>query len=150
VRSLALLALLVAGCGASAPRAHIPAVLPPPGAASTALPSSPPSSEGTIQRAALDSVLDAGIGLFLQKLETEPDLRDGRFVGFRIRQLRDQTLFAGVDLAAGDTILEVNGEVVERPEHAYRVWTGLRVASELSVVLLRGDQRRELHYAIVD
>ncbi len=47
-------------------------------------------------------------------------------------------------------MIEVNGYAIERPEDAFTVWTSLQVASELSLVVLRGDERRELRYAIVD
>jgi type II secretory pathway component PulC len=103
-----------------------------------------------IRRGDLDAVLEAGLGRFLQRVVTEPDLRDGRFVGFRIVELRDADLFSGIDLEPGDTIVAVNGQSIERPEQAYTVWTGLRVASGLTVLVLRGDERRELRFQIVD
>jgi type II secretory pathway component PulC len=135
--------LFVAGCGGA----------PPPQTARAtpvAAPAPPPEPEGVIRRAALDEVLAGGPGLFLQKIATEADMRDGRFVGFRLTELRDEALFGGVDLAQGDTVIEVNGHAIERPEDAFTVWTSLQVASELSVVVLRGDERRVLRFAIVD
>jgi len=140
---LALLFSGVTGCGGTppAPARHVEAALPP-------LPEL--AAEGVIRRPLLDEVLEAGLGRFLQRVTTEPDLREGHFVGFRITALRDEALFAGVDLAPGDTVVAVNGQPIERPEQAFTVWTGLRVASELSVVVLRGQERRELRFAIVD
>ena len=140
---IALVSLALAGCG-GAPRAEPARV--------AVAPAPPPivRSEGVIRRAALDEVLAGGPGLFLQKVSTEADLRDGRFVGFRLTELRDGALFEGVDLAQGDTVIEVNGYAIERPEDAFTVWTSLQVASELSVVVLRGDERRELRFAIGD
>jgi S1-C subfamily serine protease len=136
---------LLSGCGAAPP----PATSAP--IAQRAEPPPPAIGEsGVIRRAELESTLELGLGLFLQQVSTEPDLRDGRFVGFRVVELGDPALFEGVDLAPGDTIVEVNGQPIERPEHAYTVWTGLRVASELTVIILRGDERRELRFAIVD
>lgn len=139
-----LITLGAAGCGGA----------PPPQTARAAparepAPIAPPSA-AVIQRAALDEVLAAGPGRFLQTIATEADMRDGRFVGFRLTELRDEALFGGVDLAQGDTVIEVNGHAIERPEDAFTVWTSLEVASELSVVVLRGDERRELRFAIVD
>ncbi|MDQ3036922.1 MAG: hypothetical protein M3Y87_31300 [Myxococcota bacterium] len=139
--AIALLAL--AGCG-GAPRAA------PARAEVAPAPAPIEESEGVIRRAALDEVLAGGPGLFLQKVATEADLREGRFVGFRLTELRDAALFEGVDLAQGDTVVEVNGYAIERPEDAFTVWTSLHVASELSLVVLRGDERRELRFAIVD
>lgn len=106
--------------------------------------------EHVIQREALDQVLAEGPGQFLRKVTTEADIRDGRFVGFRLTELRDAGLFAGVDLAVGDTLVAINGHTIERPEDAFTVWSSLAVASELSLVVLRGEERRELRFAIVD
>ncbi len=147
VRSARLgLFLVLMGCGgASAPEAREPsaeaslAVEPPP----------PVHPEGTIARAALDEVLAAGIGRFLQRVETEPHLDEGRFVGFRFRELRTE-IFAGVDLLPGDTLLSVNGLPIERPEEAVQVWNALRVASELTVEYLREGERRQLRFAIAE
>ncbi|NOY92359.1 MAG: hypothetical protein GXP55_14290 [Deltaproteobacteria bacterium] len=110
-----------------------------------------PVSSGEITRAALLPVLDGGLGRFLQGVETEPELEDGRFVGFRIARLYpDDPRFRAIDLGPGDTILKVNGQSVERPEQALSVWNGLRVASELWIEYSREGELRELRFAIVD
>jgi type II secretory pathway component PulC len=108
------------------------------------------TSPGTIQRAALDDVLARGLGAFLSKVAVEPDLEAGRFVGFRITELRDEALFGSVDLAPGDTVVAVNGQSIERPEQAFEAWSALRVASELTVDVLRAGEPRQLRYPIVD
>lgn len=95
-------------------------------------------------------VLEQGIGAFLSRVGVEPDVRDGAFVGFRVTELRDADLFAGVDLAPGDTVTAVNGLPIERPEQAYQAWTSLRVASELTVDVVRGDEVRQIRVPIVD
>jgi len=118
-------------------------------AASAARPT--PSLTGRIARADLDPVLDAGLGRFLQGVDTEPDLDAGHFVGFRLRALYPQDpRFAAVDLGPGDTITRVNGQSIERPEQAIHVWNGLHVASELVVEYLRRGERRELRFTIED
>ena len=106
---------------------------------------------GQIHRVQLGVVLDAGLGRFLQGVETEPALTDGRFVGFRLLSLYpDDPRMAGVGLERGDVITRVNGQPIERPEQALRVWDGLRVASELVIEYRRGEEQRELRFAIVD
>lgn len=108
-----------------------------------------PVERGTIARGRLDEVLAQGLGSFLQHVVTEPHLEEGRFVGFRLREL-DQTLFAGVDLVPGDTLVRVNGSAIERPEQALTVWNGLRVASELTLEYLREGELRRLRFEIAD
>jgi len=143
-----LLTLLLAGCGgatsngAEEPTAEASvnaAYEPPP----------PVEREGTIARAQLDDVLAQGIGRFLQRVGTEPHLDEGRFVGFRVTELRSE-LFEGVDLQPGDTLVSVNGLPIERPEEAMQVWNTLRVASELTVEYLREGERHQLRFAIAD
>mgnify|MGYP001628298153 CR=1 FL=1 len=107
----------------------------------------PPTREGMIARAELDAVLAGGPGRFLQHVETEPHLVEGRFVGFRLRALR-APFFAGVDLREGDTLVSVNGMPIERPEEALSVWNALGVASELTVELIRDGEPRQLRFAI--
>ena len=135
------------GCGAAAPVASEPEVATVDPA--TVAPTEPPARQGTISRAELDPILAAGLGRFLAHLGTEPHLDDGRFVGFRVTELRSD-IFAGVDLQVGDTLVSVNGAPIERPEQALEVWNGLAVASELTIEYLRDGQAEQLRFAIED
>lgn len=141
--SLALAPVLAVACGSA----------PPPPAAEPVAVAAPPPVEvhaPTIARAALDEVLDAGLGAFLGRVATAPHMDGDRFVGFEIVELRDVALFDGVDLQPGDVVLAVNGQSIERPDDAFTAWTGLRVASEISIAVLRGSERRDLRFPIVD
>jgi general secretion pathway protein C len=145
LRGLVIALALVPACGSAAP----------PSASTTPVTASAPPppievTEPVIQRAALDEVLDAGLGAFLGRVATAPSLDGNRFVGFRVVELRDASLFANVDLQPGDVILSVNGQSIERPDDAFTAWTGLRVASEITLAVLRDGQRRDLRFAIVD
>ncbi len=135
-------AFAFSACGGASPHAETRAEqveeAPPPRA---------PVRQGTIARAELDAVLEQGLGRFLQRVTTEPDLEEGRFVGHRLTALRSE-LFDGVDLHAGDTVVRVNGMPVERPEQALAAWDALRVASELTVDFLRDGERHQLRFAI--
>lgn len=141
-RRLLLTCLLLAGCGGAPAHtenvAEVEAEEPP---------SSPPVTQGTIQREELDAILELGLGRFLQHVTTEPHLEGGRFVGHRLTELRSP-LFEGVDLRPGDTLVRVNGMPVERPEEAMAVWSGLRVASELTLDLLRDGEPHQLRFQI--
>ena len=132
-------------CGAAAPPPERPR-------AERRVDPNPPvvSTPSTIQRAALDAVLGRGLGAFLSKVAVEPELAEGRFVGFRVTELHDAELFGAVDLQPGDTVVAVNGQAIERPEQAFEAWSSLRVASELTVDVLRAGQPRQLRFPIVD
>lgn len=136
-------ALVLVACGSApppAPTAHAATAPPPPVEV----------AESVIHRAALDEVLDAGLGAFLGRVSTAPSLDGNHFVGFRLVELRDTALFAGVDLLPGDVILSVNGQSIERPDDAFTAWTSLRVASEITLAVLRDGARRDLRFPIVD
>lgn len=140
--SLFLVAFAAAGCGAApAPVARVepPPPLPPPAEPS-----------GVIRRADLDVVLEQGPGAFLSRVEIEPVMEGETFVAFQVLALHDDTMFGGVDLLPGDRLVSVNGQTIERPEHAMTVWSSLRVASELTVVVSRAGETRELRFPIVD
>lgn len=145
-----LLGLAIA-CGG--PGASVESGSPPP--AEPAEPAAPqyasPVTSGTIVRAELTPILDAGLGRFLQGVETEPHMKGGDFLGFRILTLYpDDPRFAQLDLQPGDTVTRVNGQSIERPEHAIEVWSSLRVASQLLVEYLHEGEGKELRFEIVD
>lgn len=135
----------MSACGSTAtPAPATPAVV-----AVEAPPPEPPRRQGAIERAALEQVLAGGLGRFLQHVSTEPHLEEGRFVGFRVTRLV-APYFEGVDLREGDTLVSVNGLPIERPEQALQAWDGLRVASELTLEVLRTGEPRQLRFVIED
>jgi S1-C subfamily serine protease len=147
MRAIVLITLVGSlGCAAGTPPDSRPAALT---AAET--PPPPPHREGEIVRADLIPVLDAGLGRFLGGVRVEPALTEGRFDGYRVISIYpSDPRFSDLPLVAGDVIVRVNGEAIERPEQAFLVWNGLRVASELMIEYVRGGERRELRYVIVD
>ncbi|HMG20822.1 MAG TPA: hypothetical protein VK607_05875, partial [Kofleriaceae bacterium] len=104
---------------------------------------------GTIARAHLVAVLDAGPGTFLRQLEVAPRLSGERFVGWQLVQLLDRSgPLHDVDLVPGDVLLAVNGKPVSRPEQLWALWDSLRTANEVTAQLWRGDQKLELRFAV--
>lgn len=104
---------------------------------------------GTIARARLLTVLNAGPGHFLRQLEVTPRLSGDRFVGWQLVQLIDRSGPLGdVDLASGDILLAINGNPLARPEHLQAVWDALRTANEVTAHLWRGDQKFDLRFKI--
>lgn len=144
---------LTLGCGAGAAEAgpSTSSGLASPDTTESPALNGPRSATGSIERAELIPVLDAGLGRFLGGVNTEPNLEEGRFAGWRIVHLYpEDPRFATVDLLPGDIVTEVNGQAIERPEQAFAVWNGLRVADELHVAFLRDGQARELRFRIAD
>jgi hypothetical protein len=106
---------------------------------------------GQISRAKLKAVLSAGVGRFLGRLRAEPQLENGRFVGWRLLNVfdRDPQLHDGV-LHPGDTVMRVNGQSIERPEQFKNVWDSLASSSELVLQVQRAGKPSEVRYRIVD
>jgi S1-C subfamily serine protease len=104
---------------------------------------------GTIARAHLVAVLDAGPATFLRQLEVAPRLSGDRFVGWQLVQLLDHAgPLHDVDLAPGDVLLAINGKPLSRPEQLQVVWDSLRTANEVTAQMWRGAQKLELRFAI--
>ncbi len=124
---------------------------PPPVEAPVETASSPVATEAFVTRAELHALLDAGLGRYLQNLETEPVLENGEFRGFRLRRIAITGPNAGlVDLRPGDVVQSLNGRSIDRPEHALEAWESLREASEIVVSLVRDGERRVVRVPIVE
>lgn len=104
---------------------------------------------GTIDRARLVAVLDAGPGMFLRQLEVAPSMRGERFVGWQLVQFVDRaTPLGALDLVPGDVLLAINGKPLSRPDQLQALWDSLRTSNEVTAQLWRGDGKFELTYAI--
>lgn len=108
-----------------------------------------PPPPGALWRDEVDETVDAGLGWFLQLVEVEPSLDNGRFKGFRIVDLRPSSYWRGVDLRPGDVVVSVNGKSIERDKEAFDVFKSLKKEGELRVKYLRAGRERELVYRIV-
>lgn len=144
--ALAIAAL--AGCGPSYPESEYPSS--PPAGVDVGADDYAPAPPGALWRKDVDQVLDAGLGLFLQRADLKPQLHEGTFVGFRVVELRPPAWWQGVDLLVGDVVTKVNGMPIEQPTDAHAAFESLRKSDKLVVSYLRADQPRELTYTIID
>lgn len=104
---------------------------------------------GTIDRARLTAVLDAGPGAFLRQVEVTAHLDGQRFVGWQLVQLVDRASpLAAIDVAPGDVLLAVNGNPLSRPDQLQTVWDGLRKANAVTAELWRGNTKLELRFTV--
>jgi type II secretory pathway component PulC len=146
---LGVLSLVFLGCAGEPPPAPAaPKVAAAPlhvDKAATALPAN------AIARSAVQAVLSAGPGAFLQSvaIDDHPVFLGGKFHGFRIAALQGDS-WKGVDLRPGDVVTRINGFSIEHPEEAAEAFYSLRVASELRVEYERDGEPRELRFGIVD
>ena len=140
--------LWLSACGATAPE---PARTPAPVAVKPAAPVAVSSAASTtLQRKDVVGVVDSGFANFLQRVQVEPSLADGRFRGWTIVDLRPTNFWTAVDLKPGDVVTSVNGMPIERDTEAWDAFESLRTASELRVAYDRNGSARTLAYRIVD
>lgn len=110
---------------------------------------STPRNPGTLQRADVERIIDAGFGRFLSHVEVEPSVSAGKFKGWSIVALQPPELWNGIDLRPGDIVTRVNGLPIEREMEAFDAFQAVRAADKLEVSYLRQSQPRTLTYAIV-
>ncbi len=139
---------LLAACGSSYPESEYPPK-PPSGVTAPADDAAPPPP-GAVWRKDVDTVLDEGLGRFLQKVALEPEVQQGAFIGFRVVELKPPSWWQGVDILPGDVVTLVNGMPIEQPTEAHAAFESLRKADKLTVKYLRGSETRELVYSILD
>ncbi len=159
-----LLVLAIAACTPKAPNGPMlheddpelrgarpadPAPVAAPAATRAEAPPGKGLRTGTIARASLVAVLDAGLPSFLREFEIEARTQGNQFVGWQLVQLLDKTgPLHDLDLAPGDVLLAINGQAISRPEQAQQVWDGLRTANQVTAQLWRGAQKLELQFVI--
>lgn len=105
--------------------------------------------EGTIDRAKLVAVLDAGPPMFLRQVEVTAKMNGERFVGWQLVQLVDHASpLVDIDVVPGDVLLAINGLPLSRPDQLQAVWDSLRTADAVSAQLWRGDAKFTLDFRI--
>src|SRR5262249_7901503 len=104
----------------------------------------------TLKRSDVVFVIDSGFGYFLQRVQVEPSLADGRFRGWTIVDLRPTRFWDAVDLKPGDVVTSVNGLPIERETEAFDAFESLRPAAEPRVAYFRDGAERALAYRIVE
>jgi S1-C subfamily serine protease len=147
VRAL-VLGLVLGACGGSAPEpAHVSKPAP---VAQPALAEAPSRPKDTLERAEVVKFVNAGFWNFLQQVEVEPALDDGRFRGWLIVALRPPGFWQGVDLAPGDVVTSVNDQRIERETEAFDTFQSLKTAQTLKVAYVRAGSARNISYRIAD
>ena len=107
----------------------------------------PGPAAGTVNRAALIAVLDAGPGRLLEGILLDPklDLRN-KFVGWVVVQFP----YKWADIREGDVIIKINGHPLGRPDQVQKLWDSLRDADSIFVKGERDDMPLQLKFEVVD
>lgn len=158
LRALSYAVPLLALACASSPYPSVNDPMPPPdpgslpgGASTSPAPAKPAAAVvgGTLQRADVERVVDAGLGRFLGHVVLEPSLKAGKFTGWSIVELVPKEQWGGVDLRPGDVVTKINGMAIEREAEAFDAFQAVRQAPALEISYVRQNQPRTLRFTIV-
>ena len=100
-----------------------------------------------VRRDTLESLLGK-LDTAAPQARLEPDVRDGKPAGFRLRDVKEGGVFAKIGLREGDLISSVNGLTTNGPDHALAIYASLRSADHLSVEVERAGRRITAEYDI--
>jgi type II secretory pathway component PulC len=96
------------------------------------------SKETVIDRTALATIIDAGLGRWLANVEGDRSISKGRFQGWIIKQLHpNDPCYQHCPVRPGDVVLRINNKSIEKPEQAFEVFESLRLASGIRIEYLR-------------
>jgi general secretion pathway protein C len=98
-----------------------------------------------VDRRELSTALDGMSGLMTQ-LRAVAEVEDGRPAGFRLFQIRDDSLFARLGLHDGDVVRRVNGAAVGEPAALLAFLERLRTEPRVALDIVRADVPRTLVY----
>src|SRR5437667_170616 len=98
-----------------------------------------------VDRREVAGAVDNVSGLMTQ-LRAVAEVREGRPAGFRLFQIRDDSLFAKLGLRNGDVVERVNGAQVADPTALLGFLQRLRTEPRVALDIVRGDAPRTLVY----
>ena len=98
-----------------------------------------------VDRRELAAAADNMSGLMTQ-LRAVAEVHDGRPAGFRLFQIRDDSLFARLGLHDGDVVQRLNGAQVADPAALLGFLQRLRTEPRVALDIVRGDTPRTLVY----
>jgi general secretion pathway protein C len=87
-----------------------------------------------------------GMSSLMTQLRAVAEVRDGRPAGFRLFQIRDDSLFAKLGLQNGDVVERVNGTQIADPTALLAFLQRLRTEPRVALDIVRGDAPRTLVY----
>jgi membrane-associated protease RseP (regulator of RpoE activity) len=100
-----------------------------------------------ISRDLVDSVLANPMGI-AKGARVVPAVKDGKPAGFKLYAIRPSSIFAALGFENGDTIVKINGMDMTSADKALEVYTKLRDAKKLTVIIERQGKTVTLTYTI--
>src|SRR5438128_5190983 len=100
-----------------------------------------------VDRRELDGAAD-NMSALLTQASAIAELRDGRPAGFRLFQIRSDSLFTRLGLQDGDVVQRVNGRAIADPAALLGFLARLKTEPRVALDIVRGDAPRTLVYEL--
>jgi general secretion pathway protein C len=112
---------------------------------SQAAPKEGTSREGKVvlNKAELAQYIDDPNNL-LQQARFTPYKKDGKVEGFRLGNIRGDSVFRRMGLQNGDVLMSLNGEAIDGPEKLLRAYSGLGSAAAVNLSVRRQGEIKSL------
>jgi general secretion pathway protein C len=82
----------------------------------------------------------------MTQLRAVPEVEDGHAAGFRLFQIKDDSVFRRLGLENGDVVQRVNGQAVADPATLLAFLQRLQTEPRVALQIRRGSERRTLVY----
>jgi len=73
-------------------------------------------------------------------------MEDGQANGLSLNRISPNSIFRRMGLRNGDVLMGVNGEPIQSPEDAMRLYNNIKSSSEVQVQVKRRGQERTIIY----
>jgi general secretion pathway protein C len=90
----------------------------------------------------------SNLGKLMTQARVVPNLKGGKFRGYKIFAIKPNSLYAKIGLKNGDVIERVNGMEISSPQQALKIFQQLKNESHFQVDLIRRGRKQAITYAI--
>jgi general secretion pathway protein C len=84
----------------------------------------------------------------MSKVRVMPYMKDGKPEGFRVSQIKEDSLFKSMGFQNGDVIRSINGQAILSAEDMMKAYNSLKDNSSFSITILRNNQPKTLNLRV--
>jgi general secretion pathway protein C len=84
----------------------------------------------------------------MSKVRVMPYMKDGKPEGFRVSQIKEDSLFKSMGFQNGDVIRSINGQDILSAEDMMKAYNSLKDNSSFSITILRNNQPKTLNLRV--
>ena len=100
-----------------------------------------------IDQSFVDQTL-SDMGQLMREARIVPHFKDGKTDGFKVFNIKSNSLFKTIGIENGDIIQRVNGMDISGPEQGLQIFETLRNEKDITIDLTRRGRKTTLNYTI--